>query len=1174
MKRRFSDELQEASSFAEASEIIAALAGAGAVPIVIDEISSRAAVERRPRVRLRYREIEWLLRQVEQTSVAETLAARTDVLQKLEPIIATRSWTERERLLARHESFDGQSPATALTWILGTERRFDENYLLRLASWLRKEPQNRLRMLVEDLSGLTERSDQFNVLARYADVLNPPPQAAEIKKAFSDSYHGWTVKVAEREYIKLLIRWASERGVEEASEALDRHANDVLALIVADDDDDREAVLQRLPHIGTRDSITLIDYWLALDKAMSREQIDLGEHAREILRIAIHRPAAAVSLAMRKHELTMHHLTRLVTARTLPKQAAILRRHDDLLRSALALRLIDRIGEIHRESSPASVSMRARIERMRVLLTEAMTDDVEGAIHLFETFDLLLEILEHHDEALVKAIEENQQSIDFTMDRALTLLGEITIRSSAAFAPALLRFGLTVSTHFSSDEDVLAFAVRAVELARTDEKLSAVQRTFSEYVRGCLYEREGNLAGAVESLERALAAYTEHDLTAGMIIVQSRLADLYATHRSGEDWFTRVRAHGTAALELLRAHKDLPATGILLTLADTYAVQPGEAERRQAVEWYEELLILLPLDSPFQVRCGEARASLLAALGRKADAIDAYRRSLDLLRRFSESESPSMRAGIALKRRLTITALLDLLLEGKPEAAARIEALQTLDEARGWELRNDNIFSALVLADANPDLPRDVRSTMLSYLQQRYAFREMQPEMLESLDEAYRGLPALFLEVIEKIVKEGRPDNEEEEAAYAWFREVLEFARNASPEEMAAFEKAFAELPDFMTAIALNAVRDPSALSGSSEESSRDVRPARGATWDEIQALFDLLGERAAGVTYLVGEHRSHCLLVRSGLEAPISIEIPIGEEALLQRYWMSYAREILHGDGTGRTPRHAWQELGQLLLKPLESALRGVDVLYVAPAEQLSWLPFHALTVDGRPYCLLRAAVTVPSLGYLEWRMHIHAPAARLDSVGAVGYTATESERELFEGEAQAVANYFRGTALVGADATRERVTALAGKTDGLLHISAHGRQTDDVDDGPVLYLADGEFSTFDWMSGVHSAVRLCTFSACDTGRNQRTPMKPYFGFPRAALLGGARAVLAPLWAVDAKKASDFCLAFYEMTWDPDGRQKLPLAEGYRRTLAAQAERSDWTVRDWASFALAGDGR
>lgn len=1184
--RHFTDELLAVTSLRQAAGILADAIGEGVLSAVAEELTARARTEGKMRTRLLCEELARLAQETERTSLSKAYEERKQLMQVVAEIVLAESWIVRDDLLRTHDHFAGHTPSTILAWFfLRPEDDREKQLLRRLLSCFRRieatEPRlgfleshdagGQLLMLVEDLWESGSRDEHFATLEHYAAALRAQPSEEAIQEAFSDSYsyQGVSIGSAKRAYLTLLIRRCAERGVAEGRREIEQYSADLLPILDAENDDGRLAALELAPQLASPDSVTLINYWLTLEDEITLEQADQAEHAREIVRIARHyAPAEAVKLAARKRDLTPRHLTRLLGAQSTGKQSAILRRHDDTLRSALALRLLEHFRDELQKDRELSPGLAIAFERTRNLIEDARADDAYGATSRLDDFDTFEQIIyargdSDRETAIAEAIEENR-SLFSGLEMVLARFGEVPLRGQPSYAHNLMRFAQVVDRRFGDDEELVSIALIALDLARKDERLTPVQRASCDYTGGCLLESQGNLEAAVEHLERALSAYEREGIEAGLAVAHVQLTTLYAAHHYGEDWLARVERHGSAALEYIR--EPLPeqaAVPVLSALAESYA----ETDPEKAVAYYGHLLKVVEPDSPLRIRANDARASLLVTLGRRDEALDALRTAIALAFEHERSEHAAGRGAMGLVRRRLVSEFLDLLLLPDVTPSQRIEAIEILDAMKGWELQFDSAFNAIVQRADEAMLPPDARANMLDVLQQRYAWQEMEPEFLDEWKNVFREMPAFFLGLMKEIVEEGQPQNEGEEAAYEWFREMLDLAKNASPAAMAEFEKAFASIPDVMALTALNLVQNP-------DNPPVEAGPP-GATWDELQSLGDVLGNDVALATYLVTDRAIHCLIVRHGLDAPAYVQVPIGEEHLRQRYWRPYVREILEPAGSRPRGMHAWQELGELLLKPLGQLLDGITVLYVVPDERLFWLPFHALTVGGRPYCLSRAVVSIPAAVYLVRRVRLLPPPPdRLESVAAIGYTAVDAEREIFEGEARAVASYFSGTFLAGDDASRKQVAALARDTTGLLHISAHGRQAGDADEDPVLYLADGEMTAVDWMSEVRNMVRLCTFSACEVGRAHLSHMKPYHGFPRAALIGGARAVLAPLWRVDAAEAMAFCLAFYEATWSPDGRQKVPVAEGYRRALVARAARPGIDVRDWAAFMLAGDGR
>lgn len=195
--------------------------------------------------------------------------------------------------------------------------------------------------------------------------------------------------------------------------------------------------------------------------------------------------------------------------------------------------------------------------------------------------------------------------------------------------------------------------------------------------------------------------------------------------------------------------------------------------------------------------------------------------------------------------------------------------------------------------------------------------------------------------------------------------------------------------------------------------------------------------------------------------------------------------------------------------------------------------------------------------------------------------------EREIFLGEARAVAARLGAVPLLGGAATAEALEAATAAPVKVLHLSCHGYfNAEDALESGVL-LADGAGGD----ATVYTARRfmarrlpvgLVTLSACQTAISGSLGGDEMAGLSMALLSAGAGALLLGLWSVDAVTTAFLMDAFYG---------QLGAAEGNGATRAATLRETMLALRDghilppgphfdpadpyyWAPFVLVGDWR
>jgi hypothetical protein len=267
---------------------------------------------------------------------------------------------------------------------------------------------------------------------------------------------------------------------------------------------------------------------------------------------------------------------------------------------------------------------------------------------------------------------------------------------------------------------------------------------------------------------------------------------------------------------------------------------------------------------------------------------------------------------------------------------------------------------------------------------------------------------------------------------------------------------------------------------------------------------------------------------------------------------------------------------LHDVLVAPLLTGGRtwdGVRRLVTVPHGPLHMVPWPALTdPDGRRLVEHVPLVTAPSAA--AW-CSLARRARRADDsallVGApvlpnrppLNYAAAEID------EIPAALPDTKVTRLTGPDATE---TALREKAagQGIIHVATHGR----FPEQNPLRLHQLELSADATTDGVVDAetlrgldlrsARLVVLNLCDGGLYRFGPGDEPYGIVPALLSAGARAVLAPTWRVDDRRAATFMADFYRSLPATDP------AESLRRAMVGRV--GDFLLRDWCGYVLVGD--
>jgi tetratricopeptide (TPR) repeat protein len=200
---------------------------------------------------------------------------------------------------------------------------------------------------------------------------------------------------------------------------------------------------------------------------------------------------------------------------------------------------------------------------------------------------------------------------------------------------------------------------------------------------------------------------------------------------------------------------------------------------------------------------------------------------------------------------------------------------------------------------------------------------------------------------------------------------------------------------------------------------------------------------------------------------------------------------------------------------------------------------------------------------GIVNKRMTIVAPTHFNPKLGLLELPGVEQE-------IGGVRNYFRAPVVLRGNDANSRALEKAAMTSQIVHFTGHaipwhGRIGLVVEPDSSDPSADGRMGIWTMERPRHIKSELLVFSACKTGVYEETATVQSGQLPVAALLAGAKQVVATLWDVDSSASSAWANAFYFRMLEGN-----PVAEAVR--IASQDVRSiaRWNhPRYWAAFVL-----
>jgi hypothetical protein len=269
------------------------------------------------------------------------------------------------------------------------------------------------------------------------------------------------------------------------------------------------------------------------------------------------------------------------------------------------------------------------------------------------------------------------------------------------------------------------------------------------------------------------------------------------------------------------------------------------------------------------------------------------------------------------------------------------------------------------------------------------------------------------------------------------------------------------------------------------------------------------------------------------------------------------------------------------LLAARLTSLPMDAPVVISAGAP-LDWLPFAALSLQGRPLCERVRIHRVQGLGVLDACRR--RPPAKMASLLAVGAPVRADADPLpaTRIEVKGIAGVFQRHArkartLLGRQATVSALAELAPGAD-VLHFACHAaRPFEGAPESALLLTGDSsDDGLLDASTVLHrlDLVSGCfvNLAACDSAAQGEAFGPAAVGLVPALLMKGARCVLGSLWPLFDKSAARFSDAFYDELLCGHS-PAAALAKVQRRCLAGAFGSEMAEPEIWGAYALYGLG-
>ena len=228
-------------------------------------------------------------------------------------------------------------------------------------------------------------------------------------------------------------------------------------------------------------------------------------------------------------------------------------------------------------------------------------------------------------------------------------------------------------------------------------------------------------------------------------------------------------------------------------------------------------------------------------------------------------------------------------------------------------------------------------------------------------------------------------------------------------------------------------------------------------------------------------------------------------------------------------------EALTKKLTKIFTIDTKGKNSFIVASADT-NFIPWGMLDINFTP-------LLMPTASWINLK-NIEIDSQKAVIIGNPNFGGEALQLQGAQNEAKLLEKLYNQKALLNSHATKTNITDAIGDGVNVLHFATHGVFHKNEPLKSALLLSDGkkadELSAGEIFTQPLKA-NLVVLSACESGLGSSASANDYLGLSRSFFLGGSKAVLSSLWAIDDDGTKEFMKVFH--TYAKDGKY----AEGYK---------------------------
>jgi len=195
----------------------------------------------------------------------------------------------------------------------------------------------------------------------------------------------------------------------------------------------------------------------------------------------------------------------------------------------------------------------------------------------------------------------------------------------------------------------------------------------------------------------------------------------------------------------------------------------------------------------------------------------------------------------------------------------------------------------------------------------------------------------------------------------------------------------------------------------------------------------------------------------------------------------------------------------------------------FIVASDDTNFIPWGMLDINFTP-------LLIPTASWINLK-NITINSKKAVIIGNPNFGGDAVQLQGAENEAKLLGKLYNQKALLNSNATKTNIRKAIGEGSNILHFATHGIFYKNHPLKSFILLTDGKKSvklTADEIFQQPLKANLVVLSACESGLGSSASANDYLGLSRSFFLGGTKAILSSLWAIEDEGTKEFMKVFH----------------------------------------------